>query len=82
MSTATIAGRTFRVEQEPTTGDYLLYGARGACYFLRGFTGEDTGVRAVVSFRGGQELRDRCGRRVRVVVLGGVIEEIAPLPTH
>lgn len=78
--TVTIAGRTFTVTRYADTGNVELVGARGAAYFLRGFLGEDTGRRAVVSWKSGAELRDRTGRAVRVVELGGVIEESASRP--
>jgi hypothetical protein len=57
--------------------DRMVYltGPRGATYFLRGFLGEDTGVRQVISSKSGQPLRDsRTQQEIRVVELGDVIE--------
>ncbi len=51
----------------------VLTGPRGAQYFLRGFLGEDTGRRQVISFTSGAPLRVK-GNEVRVVHLGGHIE--------
>jgi hypothetical protein len=54
-----------------------LTGTRGAAYFLRQVGMTDTGVYEVTSWKSGAPLRDRCQRPVRVVLLGGVFEEVA-----
>lgn len=57
----------------PASTGIHLTGVRGATYFLRGFLGDDTGVRQVISWKSGQPLRIK-GNEVRVIVLGDVIE--------
>jgi hypothetical protein len=75
----TIAGRVFTVETQTMDSGRVttwLIGSRGAVYFLREFTGPDTGVRQVISFKSGAPLRDKCSREVRVLLVGDMIEEI------
>ncbi len=54
--------------------DIILTGPRGAEYFLRGFLNRDD-VHEVVSFKSGNEMRDKFGKKVRVVCIGEVIEQ-------
>ena len=81
-----LAGRTFAVQalamtyrdrrgQVRSTVDTHLIGPNGAEYFLRGYLGEDTGARQVISFRSGAPLRIK-GNEVRVTIFGDVIEEV------
>lgn len=70
-----ISGRTFEVIRGDN-GYIALKGARGAEYFLRGFTGVDTGVREVISWKSGAALRDKAYRNVRVIEIAGIIEEL------
>lgn len=55
-----------------------LRGQRGALYLCRGFLRDSTGLAEVVSVKSGAPLRDRCQRPVRVLVLGDVVEQVAP----
>lgn len=74
-----VAGRVFTVEtQTMESGRVMtwLTGARGAVYFLREFTGEDTGRRQVISWKSGAPLRDKCGREVRVLLVGDIIQDV------
>lgn len=50
-----------------------LTGPRGAEYFLRGYMGEDTGKRQVISWKSGQPLRVK-GNEVKVIYIAGIIE--------
>lgn len=76
---ATLAGQEFTV----TTGEFssypdgkmtMLTGKRGGQYFLRPFTGEQTGLFEVVNWKSGAPLRDKSGKAVRVTAIGDVIE--------
>lgn len=60
-------------ETRPAASSITLEGPRGASYFLRGYLGQDTGLRQVISWKSGQPLRRR-GNEIRVVELAGVIE--------
>lgn len=74
-----VAGRVFTVEtQTMESGRVMtwLTGARGAVYFLREFLGEDTGRRQVISWKSGAPLRDKCGREVRVLLVGDIIQDV------
>lgn len=75
-----LAGMTFNVNKYTYTDGHVsiwLTGPRGAKYFLRGFLGEDNGVRQVISWNSGAPLRKR-GNEIRVVQLGDVIEVTPP----
>lgn len=63
-------------ETRPASSAIHLTGVRGATYFLRGFLGDDTGKRQVISWKSGQPLRVR-GNEVRVLHLGDTIEVVA-----
>lgn len=81
LPSVTLGKTTYKVEewhfhsQDGTTYESMtvLTGPRGAQYFLRGFLGEDTGIRQVISMKSGAPLRVK-GNEVRVVRLGDVIE--------
>ena len=55
-----------------------LIGPRGAVYYLRGFFGDDDGLRQVISMGSGNPLRVR-GNEVRVWHIGDVIETTKPV---
>lgn len=63
----------------PETTNLYLAGPRGGVYFLRGFLGQDTGVRQVISTKSGQPLRVH-GNEVRVLLLGDTLEQYVPRP--
>lgn len=74
-----ILGRKkFTVNLEIDDNEIYLNGGRSALYFLRGFIGEDTGVRNIVSVTGGvgEPIRDKSSRRIRVLVLGNMIQDV------
>lgn len=74
--TVTLGRTTYTVETQTFDSGRsitMLTGPRGAVYFLRGFLGEDTGRRQVISFKSGQPLRVR-GNEVRVLHIGDQIE--------
>jgi hypothetical protein len=60
-------------DERPASSNVTLTGPRGAAYFLRGFTGPDTGLRQVISWKSGQPLRKN-GNEIRVIRIGDVIE--------
>lgn len=61
-----------------TTHDTHLIGARGAVYLLRPYLERngDTGIRQVISLGSGVPMRKR-GNEVRVIEVGGLIEQMA-----
>jgi len=81
--TVTLRGTEYRVEVQSytTTGGETvwLHGPRDAVYFLRAYQerGGDTGLRQVISWKSGAELR-RQGNEVRVTYVAGVLEEYVP----
>jgi hypothetical protein len=77
-----LAGTTYRVQRMTYDGDVLpenvfLYGPRGGGYFLRGFLGDDNGLRQVISWKSGAPLRV-AGNEIRVVDVAGVLEQYVP----
>ena len=62
-----------RGDTEHTATHTFLTGPRGAQYQLRGFLGQDNGLRQVISCKSGQPLRVK-GNEVRVYHIGDVIE--------
>ena len=81
--TVTLAGTTYTVEHQvyATTGGTTtwLTGPRGAVYFLRGYRNDETGLRQVISWKSGAELRKH-GNEVRAVLVGDVVEQYVPAP--
>lgn len=79
----TLAGTTYTVEHQvyATTGGCTtwLTGPRGAVYFLRAYSNDNTGLRQVISFKSGTELRRR-GNEVLAVLVGDVVEQYVPAP--
>lgn len=57
-----------------TGGEVFLTGPRGAEYFLRGFLGDDSGIRQVISCKSGAPLR-KLGNEVRVIRIGDILEQ-------
>lgn len=88
LGTITLGRTTYRaMRQTHTSGDAAgtstvhLTGPRGAGYFLRGYLGEDTGLRQVISWKSGAPLRDsRTQAEVRVLEFGDHIELHVPHP--
>ena len=78
-ATITLGVTTYRVEHVTTDharSTYLI-GPNGARYYLRPYSGPDTGLRSVISMTTGAPLRKH-GNRVRVHQLGDVIELAPP----
>lgn len=80
----TLAGTTYTVQRQeyddrPGHEMVWLTGPRGAVYFLRPYNERngDSGLRQVISWKSGTELRKR-GNEVRVTYLAGVIEQYVP----
>lgn len=73
----TLGSTTYRVETQTMHGtgnvETWLHGPRGAVYFLRPYLGDDSGLRQVISWKSGHELRVR-GNRIRVYLIGDLIE--------
>lgn len=80
--TIVLGTTTYRIEIQDyaTTGGRMvwLYGPRNATFFLRGFLGTDLGYREVINWKTGRPMVNRkTGRKIEVVHLGDVIEEVA-----
>lgn len=84
----TLGATTYRVESTTSTfpgrdgarrtrTNVTLTGPRGAQYLLREYTGQDDGLRQVISLKSGQPLRV-LGREVQVWHLGDIIETTRP----
>ena len=73
----TLGRTTYRVETQTMHAsgnvETWLHGPRGAVYFLRPYLGPDAGLRQVISWKSGSELRVN-GNRVRVYLIGDRIE--------
>jgi hypothetical protein len=79
-TTYTVTESVYRDGRYPSST--YLTGPRGALYFLRGFLGEDTGLRQVISMGSGNPLRVQ-GNEVRVFHFGDHIEVATkPRPIH
>lgn len=92
LAPITLAGTQFTVRQvvftytdrdgSPRTGtEVFLTGPRGAEYFLRGFLGDDNGLRQVISCKSGAPLR-KLGNEIRVLHLGDLIEQAPARPVR
>lgn len=76
-ATVTLAGTRYTVTGEAPGGGVYLTGPRGGQLYLRPYLGEQTGRRELVRLSGmGEPVRDRCGRPVRALVLGNVVEDV------